>query len=113
MWATQGAIADHSEEALGRSDKGLILYRQLLMDNMDKVERGEDPMNVFRGADDNAYLKLPTEESEGTRRRWSGANGSRMVSSAGAAGGATKFSPVLNRGHGATTVTAEEVFNQS
>ncbi len=41
-----------------------------------------------------------------------GANGSRMVSSAGAAGGATKFSPILNRGHGATTVTAEELLNQ-
>ena len=37
-----------TSESLGRSDKGLILYRQQLMDNMAKVERGEDPMNVFR-----------------------------------------------------------------
>jgi 5,5'-dehydrodivanillate O-demethylase len=107
MWATQGAITDRSQETLGRSDKGLILYRQLLLDNIDKVERGEDPMNVFRDAEAAAYLKLPTEESEGNLRRWSGAR--PMLSSAGAAGGATKFSPILNRGTGATTVTAEEV----
>ncbi len=112
MWATQGAIADRSEETLGRSDKGLILYRQLLMDNIDKVERGEEPMNVFRTAEESGYIKLPTEESEGGRRRWQGANGSQLVSSAGAAGGATKFSPVLSRGDGATTVTAEEVLNK-
>ncbi|MCH8351500.1 MAG: Rieske 2Fe-2S domain-containing protein [Chloroflexi bacterium] len=109
MWYTQGAIADRTSESLGRSDKGLILYRQQLMDNIAKVERGEDPMNVFRDPGENEYLRLPTEESEGTRRMGATGQLGRMASSAGAAGGATKFSPVLNRGDGATAVTAEEV----
>jgi hypothetical protein len=82
------------------------------MDNIDKVERGEDPMNVFYGLTANDTLKLPTEESAGTRRRFTGSERRQMLSSAGAAGGATKFSPVLNRGDGATTVTAEEVLNK-
>jgi 5,5'-dehydrodivanillate O-demethylase len=112
IWSTQGEITDRSKETLGRSDKGLILYRQLLMDNIDKVERGEDPMNVFYGLTEDDTIKLPTEESAGTRRRFTGSERRQMLSSAGAAGGATKFSPVLNRGDGATTVTAEEVLNQ-
>ncbi|MEK7216060.1 MAG: Rieske 2Fe-2S domain-containing protein, partial [Chloroflexota bacterium] len=48
MWHTQGAIADRSTETLGRSDRGIILYRRLLRENMEKVARGEDPINVFR-----------------------------------------------------------------
>ena len=111
MWSTQGAITDRTLEILGRSDKGLILYRQMLLDNIDRVERGEDPMNMFRSADDAQNIDLPTEESEGTQRRWSRAR--RMQSSAGAAGGATKFSPVLNRGDGATTVTSQAVINKA
>ena len=37
-WITQGAIADRTQEHLGRSDKGIILYRQMLEDNIKKVE---------------------------------------------------------------------------
>ncbi|HIM81759.1 MAG TPA: aromatic ring-hydroxylating dioxygenase subunit alpha [Dehalococcoidia bacterium] len=111
MWYTQGAIADRTEETLGRSDKGLILYRQQLLDNVAKVERGEDPMNVFRDPGQNEYLRLPTEESGGTSRMSALGQFGRMASSAGLAGGASKFSPVLGRGDGAVTVTAEEVLS--
>ena len=110
-WITQGAIADRTEETLGRSDKGLILYRQQLLDNVAKVERGEDPMNVFRDPGQNEYLRLPTEESGGTSRMSAMGQNGRMASSAGLAGGASKFSPVLNRDDGAVTVTAEEVLS--
>ena len=112
IWSTQGDITDRTKETLGRSDKGLILYRQMLLDNIDKVERGEDPMNVFRDPAKNVYVKLSTEESTGSRRQFGGAEKRQLLSSAGAAGGASKFSPVLNRGNGATTVTAEEVIEQ-
>ena len=33
-WITQGAIADRNHEALGRADKGIILYRQMLEEAM-------------------------------------------------------------------------------
>ena len=37
-WITQGAIADRRTEHLGTSDKGIILYRQLLTEQMEKVK---------------------------------------------------------------------------
>ncbi|HEV7666182.1 MAG TPA: Rieske 2Fe-2S domain-containing protein [Chloroflexota bacterium] len=47
-WVTQGEISDRTTERLGASDKGIILYRNLLLEQMQKVERGEDPMGVIR-----------------------------------------------------------------
>jgi 5,5'-dehydrodivanillate O-demethylase len=54
-WVTQGEIADRSEERLGLSDKGIILYRQLLKQECEKTQRGEDPMNVFRDPAKNVF----------------------------------------------------------
>lgn len=45
------------------------MYRQMLLEELNKVERGEDPMCVIRNAEDNVMIKLPQEEdkfSEGT-----------------------------------------------
>ena len=47
-WVAQGKIADRSTEALGTTDKGLIWFRKMLEREMQKVEAGQDPMNVFR-----------------------------------------------------------------
>ena len=111
MWYTQGDIADRSTENLGRSDKGIILYRRLLKENLEKLDRGEDPMNVFRDPEEAKYVKLATEEAAGTRRfAGPGAvNAMRLASSAGQGGGATRYSPVLANREGASTITAEEV----
>lgn len=65
MWWTQGSIADRSAERLGKSDKGIVLYRNLLEVNMLKVERGEDPMNTFRDPTQNECIHVPTEDDEG------------------------------------------------
>jgi 5,5'-dehydrodivanillate O-demethylase len=47
-WITQGEISDRTTERLGTSDKGIILYRNLLLEQIDRVERGQDPMAVIR-----------------------------------------------------------------
>jgi 5,5'-dehydrodivanillate O-demethylase len=47
-WVAQGRIADRSIEALGTTDKGVILFRKMLERELQKVEAGEDPMNVIR-----------------------------------------------------------------
>jgi hypothetical protein len=60
-WTTQGAIADRTTEKLGLSDKGIILYRRLLRQELDKVMRGEEPMNVFRDPAHNQYIPVPQE----------------------------------------------------
>jgi hypothetical protein len=60
-WFSQGVIQDRTTEVLGRSDKGIILFRQMLEENIAKVEDGGDPINTFRDAGDNEYLGMRTE----------------------------------------------------
>jgi 5,5'-dehydrodivanillate O-demethylase len=47
-WTSQGRIFNRTTEALGTTDRGVILYRKMLEREMKKVEAGQDPMNVFR-----------------------------------------------------------------
>jgi len=47
-WIGQGPISDRTKEHLVTSDKGVVLYHNLLLENIQKVERGEDPMGVIR-----------------------------------------------------------------
>ena len=47
-WVTQGPIMERNLERLAESDKGIILYRRLLREQMQIAEDGGDPMNVFR-----------------------------------------------------------------
>ena len=62
-WFSQGLIQDRTTETLGRSDKGIILFRQMLEENIAAVEEGGDPMNTFRNAADNEYLGMRTEDA--------------------------------------------------
>jgi 5,5'-dehydrodivanillate O-demethylase len=62
-WVTQGAISDRTTERLGTSDKGVILFRNLLLEQIDKVERGEDPMGVIRDPSVNEpYITIGREK---------------------------------------------------
>ncbi len=62
VWIGQGAIADRTIERLGTTDKGIILYRKLLNEQMDRVERGEDPMAVVRDPAKNfPMIRVPRE----------------------------------------------------
>jgi len=88
-WVTQGEIADRSAERLGLSDKGIILYRHLLEEQLEKVKTGEDPMNVFRDPAKNTYIKLRLEDSK--------LNSGSFRSVTRRQGGATKYSPVLDQ----------------
>jgi 5,5'-dehydrodivanillate O-demethylase oxygenase subunit len=75
-WVTQGPIAKRELEKLGESDKGIIPYRRLLQEQLERVEKGEDPMNVFRDPARNTLLRIPVEwdmvESARARRLSSG-----------------------------------------
>jgi 5,5'-dehydrodivanillate O-demethylase len=63
-WMSQGPVTPRWTEHLGESDKGIILYRRLLRDQMALVEQGGDPMNTFRDPALNVSLHTPVE-SEG------------------------------------------------
>ncbi len=60
-WVTQGAVAERNLEKLGGSDRGIILYRRLLREQMAIVEDGGEPMNVFRDPEKNQCLEIPVE----------------------------------------------------
>ncbi|MEE8516499.1 MAG: aromatic ring-hydroxylating dioxygenase subunit alpha [Alphaproteobacteria bacterium] len=86
-WISQGAITDRTKETLGRSDKGIILYRQLLEDALRDVENGKDPMNVFREPGVNR-IDLAVEKAKLKGRAGNVLTGVR-------GGNTTKYSPIL------------------
>ena len=61
IWLVQGEIADRTAERLGTSDQGVILLRKVLEEQLEKVERGEDPMAVIRDPAKNRIIEVPRE----------------------------------------------------
>ena len=61
VWVAQGALMDRSQERLGKSDVGVILFRKLLQEQMAIVEDGGDPMAVIRDPATNDALAIPQE----------------------------------------------------
>ncbi len=47
-WETQGPIADREHERLGTGDRGVVVFRQMLKREIEKVQNGQDPMGVVR-----------------------------------------------------------------
>ncbi len=47
-WETQGPIADRTRERLTSSDRGIVMLRQIMKREMDKVRQGLDPLGVIR-----------------------------------------------------------------
>lgn len=72
-WATQGPVADRTVEKLGESDKGIILYRRLLKQQLDIAADGGDPINVFREPAPNGVIDVATEQRQFQRLPMSGA----------------------------------------
>src|SRR5262249_20898538 len=58
-WVAQGDVVDRSKERLGESDRGVILYRELLRRQLRIVEDRGEPMNVFRDPAKNECIEVP------------------------------------------------------
>jgi 5,5'-dehydrodivanillate O-demethylase oxygenase subunit len=56
---TQGALLDRSEEHLGASDRGIVLYRQMLRQQIEVVQAGGDPLGVIRDPAKNQLIEVP------------------------------------------------------
>ena len=63
-WVGQGPIMDRTTEHLATSDKGVILYHKLILENIEKVERGEDPYGVIRDGTKNEMLEIKKTNAE-------------------------------------------------
>ncbi len=61
-WQKQGEIADRTTEMLTASDKGIIMFRRMLNEQMEVVRDGGEPMNVFRDPAANRSIPLPMED---------------------------------------------------
>jgi 5,5'-dehydrodivanillate O-demethylase oxygenase subunit len=59
-WETQGPLADRSKEHLGEGDRGVIMYRKLLREQIEAVQKGEDPVGTNRDpAKDEVIRMIP------------------------------------------------------
>jgi 5,5'-dehydrodivanillate O-demethylase len=63
-WAGQGVIADRSQENLAASDVGVALLRRMLREQLDRVEKGLDPIGVVRDPALNVRIDLPMEKNK-------------------------------------------------
>lgn len=63
-WVTQGTIADRTQEHLGTVDKGVIMLRQLAFEQIERVQQGLDPINVFRDHENQGVFELPQEDNK-------------------------------------------------
>ena len=57
-WETQGPIMDRSREHLGASDRGVVILRRLLGDQIDVVERGGTPLGVVPASAEKPIIEL-------------------------------------------------------
>jgi 5,5'-dehydrodivanillate O-demethylase len=99
-WITQGDIADRTGEHLGRSDRGIIMFREMLEKNIRVVEDGGDPINTFRDPAQNVYHGMATElPPELAKARAAGDLGGVGTGGLGfqRQGMASKYSPILNQ----------------
>ena len=88
MWYSQGDIADRTKEHLGKGDAGVILYRQLLEEQIKIVEDGGEPINTFRDSEANQSLETSVEQpAAGFFARVKGNRVNRTL-------GARKYSPI-------------------
>jgi 5,5'-dehydrodivanillate O-demethylase len=63
-WVTQGPIADRTREHLVSADRGITLYRRLLVEQLEEMRAGRDPMGVIRDAAENRIIELPQERNK-------------------------------------------------
>ena len=68
---TQGRVYDRTRENLGVSDRGIVLFRKMLAEQIERVERGEEPsVAVVRDPGKNRMIEFPniTSPVEGLKR---------------------------------------------
>ena len=77
-WETQGPVTDRSVEHLSYSDRGVVLLRRTMFEQIARVERGEDPLGVIRdpahpivdtNIDEDVWQKQPTHRWEAAAQK--------------------------------------------
>ena len=63
-WVSQGPIADRTKELLVASDRGITLLRHLLLEQIEIVRRGADPLGVLRDPARNELIEFAQEHDK-------------------------------------------------
>jgi 5,5'-dehydrodivanillate O-demethylase len=63
-WETQGAIAKRELEHLGTTDQGVILFRQILKRELQKIADGLDPLGTVRDPAKNQLIAFAIEKDK-------------------------------------------------
>ncbi len=50
-WETQGPLTDRTTERLATADRGIVMYRNMLRREIERVRQGHDPKGVIRDTD--------------------------------------------------------------
>jgi 5,5'-dehydrodivanillate O-demethylase len=87
-WIAQGDIVDRTKERLAESDKGILMFREMLRRQLRVVEDGGEPMNVFRDAAGNERIDIPPRSGP---PEWAGPEHALR----GRATGQYKHSPIM------------------
>ena len=61
-WIGQGTIADRTQEHLGTSDRGVLMLRKRLLNDLEAMAKGEDPKAIIRDLEVNQCVALPIAE---------------------------------------------------
>jgi 5,5'-dehydrodivanillate O-demethylase len=77
-WETQGEIFNRAEESAGLSDRGILMYRMMLKEQIELVQKGGDPMNTIRNPDQNTIIDLEGWCSERDTRAGAGHQGMEL-----------------------------------
>jgi 5,5'-dehydrodivanillate O-demethylase oxygenase subunit len=59
-WETQGPIFDRTQEHLGTTDQGIIMWRNLLKEQIEIVQRGGEPIALVRDPARNHIIEFDT-----------------------------------------------------
>ncbi len=62
-WIMQGPITDRTDEHIGVTDVGIIMFRKMMEEQIKIVETGGDPINVHRDPEKNQCITLATEHT--------------------------------------------------
>ncbi len=65
-WETQGPISNRAAEHLSYSDRGVVLLRRHMREQIERVQRGEDPVGYQRDED---HPIINTNVDEGVRQQ--------------------------------------------
>jgi 5,5'-dehydrodivanillate O-demethylase len=57
-WESQGAITDRTKEHLGHGDRGIVMFRRLLKEQIQIVQQGGDPIGVIRDPAKNTIINI-------------------------------------------------------